>query len=266
MRVISMVPSWTETLVEAGVEVVGRTRFCIHPAERMKAIPVVGGTKDINWEKVEKLNCDILILDKEENPKQIADEALAKEKSKIFATHITNCTDVANEISKLAEELKSRELLEISKKWERVLAARAAQKKSRSKLIQLHHVDDHEVKKFGIQTWIQKPESDYSSVIYVIWKKPFMAITKETFIGSMLELTGIPTHLSKVQTGTSYPEINLEQFDPQKTLFLFSSEPFPFHKKLNEIKALNISSAIVDGESFSWFGVRALKFLEDQLK
>ena len=49
MRVVSLVPSWTETLIEAGVDVVGRTRFCLHPRDRVKSIPAVGGTKDADW-------------------------------------------------------------------------------------------------------------------------------------------------------------------------------------------------------------------------
>ena len=57
----------------------------------------------------------------------------------------------------------------------------------------------------------------------------------------------------------------LNQFDPAKTLLLFSSEPFPFAKKKSELVNLGFSSALVDGESFSWFGVRSLNFIETQL-
>ena len=70
-----LVPSITETLIEAGVEVVGRTRFCIHPAEKIKSISIVGGTKNIDWQKVEALKADALILDKEENPQSFANNS-----------------------------------------------------------------------------------------------------------------------------------------------------------------------------------------------
>ena len=67
---ISMVPSWTETLISCGVEVVGRTRYCIHPTPVVKDIAVVGGTKNIDWKKVREIDADLLILDQEENPRR----------------------------------------------------------------------------------------------------------------------------------------------------------------------------------------------------
>jgi len=61
-----------------------------------------------------------------------------------------------------------------------------------------------------------------------------------------------------------YPKIDLADFDPAKTLLLFSSEPFPFGKKKKELLSLDFPSALVDGESYSWFGVRSLRFLQGQ--
>jgi len=69
MRVVSLIPSWTETLIEASrhsdFEVVGRTRFCIHPDDCINNIPVVGGTKDVNWQRVMDCKPDLLLLDRE---------------------------------------------------------------------------------------------------------------------------------------------------------------------------------------------------------
>jgi hypothetical protein len=112
-----MVPSWTETLIEAGVEVVGRTRFCIHPQEKVKSIPVVGGTKDINWEKIKAIDFDFLVLDKEENPKEMADKA----QSKVIATHVKRCDDVVTELQDLAIKLKNEKLNDFAKRWKAVL-------------------------------------------------------------------------------------------------------------------------------------------------
>ena len=58
-----MVPSWTETLLRAGIPVVGRTRFCIHPADQVKNIPIVGGTKEVNWDIVQDLKPDLVLMD-----------------------------------------------------------------------------------------------------------------------------------------------------------------------------------------------------------
>lgn len=257
MRVVSMVPSWTETLLEAGVDVVGRTRFCIHPKEKVKEISVVGGTKNIEWQSVANLKPDILLLDKEENPKSMFDES----KFKTLITHITSVDDVPREINKLSVELKAKQLKLLAERWQDVIEQLEGAPRD-----SLASCSNDESKKRGIITWIKKPPRDLEQIVYVIWKNPYMAIAKETFIGSVLKLLNLDTHISVATHGKRYPEIKLEDFDPDKTLFLFSSEPFPFHKKTGEIGALGLYSAIVDGESFSWFGARSLKFLENQIK
>lgn len=249
MRVVSMVPSWTETLIEAGVEVVGRTRFCIHPAEKVKAIPVVGGTKDIDWEKLKTLDFDVLLLDKEENLKQMADDADCE----VIATHVKSCDDVIGELRSLSKKLKNATLASYADRWE--FAIEQLRKKPSAGLVP------------GLQTWIKVPIARCENVVYVIWKNPFMAVTRETFIGSMLDLVGLSTSVRFADKQKQYPEIDLAQFDKEKTLFLFSSEPFPFHKKISELEQLDLAAAaIVDGEAYSWFGLRALKFLENQPK
>lgn len=256
-----MVPSWTETLIECGVNVVGRTRFCIHPQYDVKAIPVVGGTKEIDWEKVSSLKADILILDREENPKSMADESPIP----FFASHVTCVEDVPRELLKLSEVLRtsiieSNSVLKIqgmTERWEKVLKTNLKFYNMSSTGLQMQSG-----KQPLIIEWIKKPKDPIHQIIYVIWKSPYMAVTKETFVGSMLKTIGLETSLSKVETGKLYPDIQLEDFDPQTTLFLFSSEPFPFHKKVADLKALNLNSAIVDGEHLSWFGLRSLKFLE----
>lgn len=264
MRVVSMVPSWTETLIEAGVDVVGRTRFCIHPSDKVKSIPVVGGTKDINWEKLKSIEFDLLLLDKEENPKEMAIEAQCA----FVATHIKCCDDVINELRSLSVILKNQNLDSFAERWKKVIQQlRSIRSTDRANnLVQLHELGDSQIKKFGIQSWIRMPERSYDQVVYLIWKNPYMTITQETFVGSMLDLVGLSTSISFKEAGKHYPEVNLSEFDKNKTLFLFSSEPYPFHKKSNELQELGVASAIVDGECYSWFGLRALKFLENQSK
>lgn len=258
MRVVSMVPSWTETLIEAGVEVVGRTRFCIHPADKVKTIPVVGGTKDLDSEMLKSLKFDYLILDKEENRKEMFEEAGECE---ILVTHVQSCADVSTELKVLASKLKNKKLAEYASRWSAAIKAQ-----SERNLSEVSHMNDQPSEKLGIIDWIRKPTGPIAKVVYVIWKNPYMAVTQETFVGSMLEIVGLATDLSEVEFGKKYPEIKIENFDSAKTLFLFSSEPFPFHKKRKDIESLDILSAIVDGEKFSWFGVRSLEFLEDYLR
>jgi hypothetical protein len=94
----------------------------------------------------------------------------------------------------------------------------------------------------------------------MIWRNPWMSVSKQTFIGSMLETCGFGPFLRDFET--KYPQIDLAAFKPANTLLLFSSEPYPFLRKRSVLKPVTHPYAFVNGECFSWFGVRALKFLE----
>lgn len=243
MKVVCLVPSWTELLIECGVNVVGRSRFCIHPKEKVRSIPAVGGTKDLDFSKLDALKADLLVLDQEENLPWM------KEKSPIsvHVTHVTSVESVEGEISKLAKALpqSAKQLQEVAQRWKLV-----AQKK--------RNWDWREIP--GEIEPLRRTQDHYQKLVYVIWKNPWMSVSKETFIGSMLCSLGGESLL--VDFPKKYPEFELQDFDLKTTYFLFSSEPFPFHKKKAEILGLGLESSIVDGESFSWFGLRSLQFLE----
>src|SRR4051812_32416520 len=83
-RIVSLVPSITELLCELGLagQLVGRTGFCIHPADVVRAVPKVGGTKDVNLDKIRKLAPTHLVVNIDENEKPTV-EALAE-----FIPHI----------------------------------------------------------------------------------------------------------------------------------------------------------------------------------
>ncbi|MBX9768914.1 MAG: helical backbone metal receptor [Bdellovibrionales bacterium] len=237
-----MVPSWTETLVRSGIHVVGRTRFCIHPAKEIASIPAVGGTKDWNLEQVEQLKPDLILLDREENPRWMAEQAPAL----WLATHIQKIEDVPTNLRKINLTLNSSLLENICGRWD------SAIKFAPPRLADLKTLP-------GIQKWIKKPEGP-CEVLYLIWRKPFISVSSDTFIGSVFQKAS-GGHTLPVFT-QKYPEIELSQFEKEKTLLLFSSEPFPFHRFEEEIRALDFPSALVDGEVFSWFGIRSLEFLE----
>lgn len=239
-----MVPSWTETLLSAKVEVVGRTRFCIHPKDLVSQIPVVGGTKDIDWDKVKSLQADLLILDREENPRWMAEQSVIP----YFDTHVQSIADVPKELKRLSLALNSAELEKMSIDWLQVI--NAAGIKISSTWAELP----------GVLTWIQMPKYPIKQVAYLIWKDPWMVVSKDTFIGSALNKIGCGDFLTAYDS--KYPAVQLEDFDRNSTLLLFSSEPYPFHRKIDEIKQLGFSSAIVDGELFSWFGIRSYRFLK----
>ncbi len=245
MRAVSLVPSWTETLIEAGVNVVGRTRFCIHPAQRVKAIPAVGGTKDWDWEKIQALKPDILVLDREENPRFMAEQSQIP----FVDTHIGALQDVPPNLEKLRLATHAEGLKPFVERWQEVqLKGPRPDWDGRSDFA-------------GLIEWGRRPTGPIRRVEYVIWKRPWMAVSRDTFIGSTLTAIGFGPYLTK--HANKYPELDLEMWpDKESTLLLFSSEPFPFVKVSRSLAALGFPYALVDGESFSWFGVRSLKFLE----
>ncbi len=101
-----MVPSWTETLLECGVDVVGRTGYCIHPSDRVATIPVLGGTKDIDWNEVADTGADLILLDKEENTKEMADASPLP----FHASHVENIDGLIVELKALATRLNNAPL------------------------------------------------------------------------------------------------------------------------------------------------------------
>ncbi len=243
MKVISLVPSWTEMLISSGVNVVGRTRFCVHPQSSVRSIAAIGGTKDLDWEKLKALEADILILDQEENLPWMRDQSPIP----TLVTHVTSVGSVAGEIQKISQILTSHqsELNKLAERWNKV----AAQK----------HLWSWQKIPGEIET-IRRDFPSYEKLVYVIWKNPWMRVSKRSFIASVLETLGAETYL--VDDEKKYPEFQIGQFDTKTTYFLFSSEPFPFLKRKKDIQDLGLQASIVDGESYSWFGVRSLKFLE----
>lgn len=241
-RVISLVPSWTETLIEAGVEVVGRSRYCIHPKEKIKEVPAVGGTKDLRVSRLDALDADVLLLDREENTKSMS---LATDLN-VVDTHVESLSDLKRDLTKLGEVLENKKLLQWSEEVSEVLLRE-------NLLWKFDQIP-------AALEWVTRPHQELKHIVYVIWKDPWMAINKPTFIGSMIEkLGGSPYHLSIGEN--KYPEFKLEDFARQDTLFMFSSEPYPFEKKKQLISELGVPAVLVNGESYSWFGIRSLRFL-----
>lgn len=226
-RIVSLVPSQTELLHELGCgnEVVGQTLFCIHPPEMHALKPRIGGTKNINIAKVHELQPDLIIGNKEENSKEQIEE-LAK-MYPVWMSDIANLTDALAMINQIGELVNRQQL--------------ANQLASQ------------------IETSFEQLVTKHSpTVLYLIWRKPWMAAGSSTFIGDMLTRMG----LHNVCSGVRYPELNdetIQQLNPSQ-VFL-SSEPYPFKEKhIAELQQLLPTATItlVDGELFSWYGSRLM--------
>ncbi|MGZ3653893.1 MAG: helical backbone metal receptor [Bdellovibrionota bacterium] len=242
MRVVSLVPSWTETLLACGVNVVARTRFCVHPRELVGAIPAIGGTKDLDTVRLLAAQPDLVLLDKEENFPWMAEQGL-----RVHCTHIQNADDVPRELDTLGALLGNEKLSALAEEW-RVVLGRGGY--PREKVSDLP----------GVLEWLKAPDTEPEHIVYLIWRGPWMAVSRNTFVGSMLTQVGYGGRIP--QFAEKYPKVDLADFDPAKTLLLFSSEPYPFGMKKQELLGLGFAAALVDGEAYSWFGSRSLKFLQ----
>lgn len=232
-RIISLVPSQTELLVDLGLEdlIVGVTKFCIHPSHLINNKTIVGGTKNIKLNKIKELNPDFILCNKEENTKEIVEACL-----QIAPTHVSDIFTLDD----------SKKLI---KEYGDIFSCKMQAQNIIKKL-------DSEILQF--QKFIKNKRE--RTVAYFIWKNPWMVAANNTFINHLIELNNFKNIYKNLNR---YPEIELQDIKKENpNLILLSSEPFPFKEKhINEIASHTSQSKIilVDGEMFSWYGSRLLK-------
>ncbi len=259
-RIVSLVPSQTELLYDLGLrdEVVGITKFCIHPEEWFRSKTRIGGTKKIDFEKIKQLNPDLIIGNKEEN-EQSQIEELMKHYS-VWMSDI-NCLkdafDMITRIGTLVGKLTEATFLKLKIEHQFNQKPLLTSPKGRNSLTQ----------KKGDSNFTQSSPPLWGgreglSCAYFIWKNPFMVAGKNTFINDMLMRCGFENVFASVDFAR-YPEITEEQIaDAKPELILLSSEPYPFKEQhIKEFQHIcpKAKIAIVDGELFSWYGSRLLK-------
>lgn len=230
-RIISLVPSQTELLYDLGLrdEVVGVTKFCVHPEEWFRSKTRVGGTKKYDFEKIKALNPDLIIGNKEENDQEQI-EQLMKDYN-VWMSDIYTLKDAYDMITRVGTMVgKQQEATFLKLEIE-------------SKFNQLH----------------QPTTNNQQLVSYFIWNNPYMVAANNTFINELLKVCGFKNAFDQER----YPEITAEQLaKANPELILLSSEPYPFKEKhIQEFKTIcpNANVLIVDGELFSWYGSRLLK-------
>lgn len=239
-KVVCLVPSLTETLIACGVDVVGRTSFCIHPKDRVGSIPIVGGTKRAFWSRLEGLNADFVIMDREENTRAMAENSPVP----VLDTHIVSLETAADEFAKLSGPLSNSKLSDIADRYRQIASAEFKKR------------DLEELP--GVLQWIKKPSSPIEKIIYIIWRNPWMRVHRDCYIGSALAKFGV-----EIEAHGRYPQVPEDELLSPRNLLLFSSEPYLFGKEIHELSTLGQGpKALVDGELWSWFGVRSLGFLE----
>jgi ABC-type Fe3+-hydroxamate transport system substrate-binding protein len=229
-RVISLVPSQTELLLDLGLgeRLVGRTRYCVHPREKVSAVAQVGGTKQVDEELIESLKPDLFIAEKEENPKELV-QAL----SKLAPVYVTDVVSIESAIAMCKD-----------------VGAIVGQTVEADSLALSIETAMDDVK--GIARRLER-------VLYLIWRKPWMAAGQGSFIHSCLEWVGFENACK----GTRYPALDAEKLASLAPDRVFlSSEPYPFkNTHAEEIQEILPNARIqkVDGQRFSWYGSRMLK-------
>lgn len=235
MRIVSLVPSQTELLADLGLEeeVIGITKFCVHPGEWFRSKTRIGGTKTVNIELVRTLRPDLIIANKEENVREQINalEAIAP----VWVSDVNNINDALQMIESIGRIThKNTEAERLTARLKDDLAAMAQPKEK-------------------IRT------------AYLIWKDPYMAAGGDTFISDVMRLAGFENVL---QSEPRYPSVTPEILREKETaLVMLSSEPYPFKQKhVDELQAQLPGAKIicVDGEIFSWYGSR-MKYMKDYI-
>jgi ABC-type Fe3+-hydroxamate transport system substrate-binding protein len=235
-RIISLVPSQTELLYDLGLrdEVVGITKFCVHPEEWFRTKTRVGGTKKYDFEKIKALQPDLIIGNKEENEKEQIEELIKY--YNVWMSDIYTLKDALDMIACIG--------ILVGKNEEATNLKLKIESKFHQFILQQSQRSDQQLK-----------------TAYFIWRNPFMASGNNTFINDMLNRCGFNNVFASAEF-TRYPEVTAEKIAAANPQFiLLSSEPYPFKENhIQEFQTIcpNAKIIIVDGELFSWYGSRLL--------
>jgi ABC-type Fe3+-hydroxamate transport system substrate-binding protein len=239
MRLVSLCPSLTELVYDLGRgdALVGRTKFCRHPADRVAAVEKVGGTKDPKIARIVALAPDLVLLNEEENRREDA-EALTAAGVALHVSFPRDAQETADMVRSIgaavdAPEAAARIAADIEQRSARVRAA-AAVRVARGE---------------PVPRWA-----------YLIWRQPWMAVNGDTFVHALLAQAGGVNVFADLPT--RYPAVEpaaLAAADPE--LVLLSSEPFPFAERHADELAAETGLPrdrfrLVDGELLSWHGSR----------
>lgn len=225
-KIISLAPAITQTMYHLSLtkEIVGRTRFCIHPKKEIHNAINIGGTKDIKLERIRCLNPDLIIAEKEENTKEIVETL--DQYFPVFVFEVQSVKDALMMVKDLGDVTARQQL---AKKLAENIT------KSLEKL----------------------PKVEPKRVAYMIWKRPYMVVGQNTYIDSLLNYIGWKN--SFATSKDRYPMITIDELKKAELDYLFlATEPYPFNESdvlTMEKKLANVRVKIIDGEMF-WYGAQ----------
>jgi hypothetical protein len=241
VRIASLVPSLTELVVELGLadQLVARTGFCIHPALQLRHVPKVGGTKDVNLAKLQRLAPTHVLLNVDENRLDTV-QALQSLGAELVVTHPCDPEDNLGLIDQLAQVFAT--LPGVAER------ARALRRSLNDELAQT-----------------QAAGRDPCRVLYLIWHDPWMTVARDTYISRMLARVNWHSEpgIEGGERGAArYPALRGDEpWLARVERVLLSSEPFHFNDEhLRQAQVLCPQAQVqrVDGELLSWYGARAV--------
>ena len=234
MRIVSLCPSLTELVFDLGrgEDLVGVTKFCIHPADRVAGVEKVGGTKNPKVGRILELEPDLVLLNEEENRIEDA-EALQAAGIACHTSFPRTVAETAAMVRSIGSaigmtEEAERIALDIETREQRVRAAAAG-----------------------------RPPVRFA---YLIWREPIMVAGTGTFVDALLGLAGGENVFP--DSAERYPTVTATELaDANPAAVLLSSEPFPFQERhADELSGLTglprEAFHLVDGELLSWHGSR----------
>lgn len=231
-RIVTLCPGITETLFALDLEdeIVGRTRFCIFPKDKVDAVPAVAGTKDINLQAIHDVQPDLIIVEKEENTKEIVDTL-----AQFYPVFVAEVQTV-DEAYRMIEDIGSL----TNRDQQAVMLVNKIKKR--------------------FDTF---PSTSAKRVAYVIWRKPYMVVGKDTYIQSVLSKLGFVNPF--VEFEGRYPAITEDDLRNANLDYVFlASEPYPYKDKhKTEFQAImpNVVPLVVDGEMF-WYGAKMIEAVD----
>lgn len=228
MRIVSLCPSTTETLIALGrtEALVGITKFCIHPASTVAGIEKVGGTKNPKVDRILELRPDLVFVNEEENRREDY-EALA-DQLRVEVSFPQRADEIPEHLRWIGALVKRKEAAEVE--------ARALEE---------------------ALTALDAERSRTFRYAYLIWRRPFMAAGAPTYVDDLLGRAGGQNVFA--DEDARYPEVDLGRVRPEPEVVFLPDEPFPFAAEhIPEIKALAPRSEVrlVSGDDLCWHGVR----------
>lgn len=238
---MSLVPSWTETLFGFGLdaEVVGVTRFCIHPRELVERVERVGGTKDPDVARIVALRPDLVVCDHEEQRREDV-EALRSAGLEVWVSDVRSVDDSLRDIVGLGHAVGREE------------AAHALVVRVEEALREVSAAAPRE----SVQVYVP------------IWRRPWMTMTRDTYAHHVLALAGAQNVFGDDEG--RYPERDPEEaIEAGARAALLPTEPYPFHKMAQAVDELVEAGfprervVSLDGEALTWYGSREPEGLRD---